>query len=172
MPFKSEKQKKYLFANKPKIAKRWAKEYKDGGLSSKDLTVHQRTANAAGMKPVIATKPKGDPTGMGLKGQALKGASVKNKKNGGIMKKNKGGIAKGSREGSVIDTPVSFAKGGKLDIKKAIKKPGALRKSLGVKKGEKIPASKLNKAAKAKGKLGQRARFAKTLAKLRKGKRG
>ncbi len=48
----------------------------------------------------------------------------------------------------------------------------ALRKSLGVKKGEKIPASKLNKAAKAKGKLGQRARFAKTLAKLRKGKRG
>ena len=48
----------------------------------------------------------------------------------------------------------------------------SLRKSLGVKKGEKIPASKLNKAAKAKGKLGQRARFAKTLAKLRKGKRG
>ena len=29
--------------------------------------------------------------------------------------------------------------GGELDIKKAIKKPGALRKSLGVKKGEKIP---------------------------------
>tara|TARA_B100000902_G_scaffold236620_1_gene224144 strand:+ start:270 stop:542 length:273 start_codon:yes stop_codon:yes gene_type:complete len=58
--------------------------------------------------------------------------------------------------------------GGELDIKKAIKKPGALRKSLGVKKGEKIPASKLNKAAKAKGKLGQRARFAKTLSRLRK----
>ena len=55
-----------------------------------------------------------------------------------------------------------------LDIKKAIKKPGALRKSLGVKKGEKIPVSKLNKAAKAKGKLGQRARFAKTLSRLRK----
>mgnify|MGYP003120776971 FL=1 len=32
MPFKSEKQKKYLFANEPKIAKRWAKEYKDGGF--------------------------------------------------------------------------------------------------------------------------------------------
>ena len=28
-------------------------------------------------------------------------------------------------------------------IQKAIKKPGALRKSLGIKKGEKIPASKL-----------------------------
>ena len=51
----------------------------------------------------------------------------------------------------------------KLNIKKAIKKPGALRKALGIKAGQKIPASKLNKAAKAPGKLGQRARFAKTL---------
>lgn len=32
----------------------------------------------------------------------------------------------------------------------AIKKPGALRKSLGVKKGEKIPASKLEKAEHSK----------------------
>ena len=51
----------------------------------------------------------------------------------------------------------------KLNIKKAIKKPGALRSALGIKAGHKIPASKLNKAAKAPGKLGQRARFAKTL---------
>lgn len=64
--------------------------------------------------------------------------------------------------------PKGMAKGGKLDISKAIKKPGSLRKSLGVKKGEKIPAKKLAKAAKAPGKLGQRARFAQTLAKLRK----
>jgi hypothetical protein len=33
-------------------------------------------------------------------------------------------------------------------IQEAIKKPGALRKSLGVKKGEKIPAGKLAAAAK------------------------
>jgi len=58
----------------------------------------------------------------------------------------------------------------KLDIKKAIKKPGALRKSLGVKKGKKISTKQLDKAAKAGGKLGQRARFAKTLAKLRRKK--
>jgi hypothetical protein len=45
----------------------------------------------------------------------------------------------------------------------AIKKPGALRASLGVKKGEKIPASKLAAAAKAPGKMGQRARLAQTL---------
>jgi hypothetical protein len=45
----------------------------------------------------------------------------------------------------------------------AIKKPGALRESLGVKKGEKIPAGKLAAAAKAPGKMGQRARLAQTL---------
>ena len=45
----------------------------------------------------------------------------------------------------------------------AIKKPGALRKELGVKKGEKIPAKKLAAAAKKKGKEGQRARLAETL---------
>jgi len=53
-------------------------------------------------------------------------------------------------------------------IQKAIKKPGALRKELGVKKGEKIPAKKLAEAAKKPGKTGQRARLAKTLRKLKK----
>ncbi len=53
-------------------------------------------------------------------------------------------------------------------IKGAIKHPGALHKQLGVPAGEKIPASKLAKAAKAKGKLGQRARLAQTLKKLSK----
>lgn len=55
-------------------------------------------------------------------------------------------------------------------IKGAIKKPGALRKSLGIKKGKTIPAKTLVKAAKKGGKLGQRARFAETLKKLRKKK--
>lgn len=45
----------------------------------------------------------------------------------------------------------------------AIKKPGALREELGVKKGAKIPAKKLAVAAKKPGKLGQRARLAETL---------
>jgi len=48
-------------------------------------------------------------------------------------------------------------------IKEAIKKPGALRSSLGVKSGEKIPAKKLAAAAKKPGKMGQRARLAQTL---------
>lgn len=53
-------------------------------------------------------------------------------------------------------------------IQKAIKKPGALHKELHIKEGKKIPAKTLNKAAKAGGKLGQRARLAKTLKKLHK----
>ena len=61
----------------------------------------------------------------------------------------------------------SMAKGGKW-IQKAIKKPGALRAQLGAKPGKPIPAAKLAKAAKAKGKLGQRARLAQTLKKMRK----
>lgn len=51
-------------------------------------------------------------------------------------------------------------------IKGAIKKPGALRKSLGVKAGQKIPTQTLAKAAKKSGVTGQRARLAQTLSKL------
>lgn len=52
-------------------------------------------------------------------------------------------------------------------IQKAIKKPGALRKSLGVKKGKTIPISKLKKAAKGDGANARRARLALTLKKMR-----
>ena len=51
-------------------------------------------------------------------------------------------------------------------IKGAIKKPGALREAMGVKKGDTIPAAKLAAAAKKPGKMGQRARLAQTLKKL------
>ncbi len=51
-------------------------------------------------------------------------------------------------------------------IQKAVKKPGALRSALGAKEGKPIPAKKLAKAAKAPGKMGQRARLAQTLKKL------
>ena len=44
----------------------------------------------------------------------------------------------------------------------AIKKPGALRQQMGVKGDAPIPAKKLAAAAKAPGKLGQRARLAQT----------
>ena len=51
-------------------------------------------------------------------------------------------------------------------IQGAIKHPGALRKELHVKKGEKIPEKKLNAAAKKGGVEGKRANLAKTLKKM------
>ncbi len=54
-------------------------------------------------------------------------------------------------------------------IKDAIKHPGALRKKLKVKKGEKIPEAKLKKAEKSKNpKTRKQAVLAETLKKLRK----
>jgi hypothetical protein len=50
----------------------------------------------------------------------------------------------------------------------AIKKPGALRKELGVKEGKTIPAKKLAAAAKKPGTLGKRARLAETLKGMKK----
>lgn len=56
-------------------------------------------------------------------------------------------------------------------IQKAIKKPGALRKSLHVKEGENIPESKLKKAEHSKNPTTKkRAVLAETLKKLRKKK--
>lgn len=49
-------------------------------------------------------------------------------------------------------------------------KPGTLHKQLGVAKDKNIPVAKLEAAAKAKGKLGQRARLALTLRKISKKK--
>ena len=123
------------------------------------MGVRQRIANAANLGRNIARKPIGDPTGQGLKGKTLTGGTMQIKRNvgtkvpetrrkGGMVKSSaqtsviKGAQAPGSREGSVIKGPkakgsregsVIKAKDGKW-IQKAIKKPGALRKSLGVKK--------------------------------------
>jgi hypothetical protein len=147
------------------------------------MGVRQIKANAANLGRNIARKPIGDPTGLGLRGKTLTGGTMQSKRNVGTLKRGgmvpssaqtsviKGAKAPGSREGSTIGGPkakgsregsVIKAKDGKW-IQKAIKKPGALRASLGIKKGKDIPAKKLNVAAKKKGKLGQRARLAKTL---------
>lgn len=48
-------------------------------------------------------------------------------------------------------------------IKGAIKHPGALHRQMGIPLGEKIPVKMLLKASRKGGKLGQRARLAKTL---------
>lgn len=90
----------------------------------------------------------------------------------GDMKASKMPKAKTIRRKDNPDDVTVYAKGGEAKggkfIQKAIKKPGALRAEMGVKKGEKIPAKKLAAAAKKPGKIGQRARFAEFLAKVRK----
>jgi hypothetical protein len=76
----------------------------------------------------------------------------------------------GKRKARRDDTSFTeYAEGGSTDkwIAGAIKKPGALRSALGVKEGKTIPAKKLAKAASAPGKLGQRARLAQTLKKMK-----
>lgn len=52
-------------------------------------------------------------------------------------------------------------------IQKAIKKPGALKRQLKINPKNPINAQTLAKAAKAPGKLGQRARLAQTLKKMK-----
>jgi hypothetical protein len=81
----------------------------------------------------------------------------------------KHGIKEHSAEDEAIDKAhgVKDKKRGKKHhknwIKGAIGKKGALRKELGAKKGQNIPAGKLAKAAKKGGKEGKRARLAETL---------
>lgn len=52
-------------------------------------------------------------------------------------------------------------------IQSAIKKPGALRKTLGAKEGQPIPAAKLKAAAKGNSTTAKRARLALTLKKMK-----
>ena len=58
---------------------------------------------------------------------------------------------------------------GKNWIGGAIKNPGALHRSMGIKKGETIPKKKLVAAANKGGKTGQRARLALTLRNMHRG---
>ena len=110
--------------------------------------------------------PRNVKTAVSLKKDKQQGATSMTAKKGAKVAKKKmqdgGGMMSLYKDGGK-------AKGGKW-IQSAIKKPGALRSALGVKKGEKIPAGKLAAAAKKPGKMGQRARLAQTLGKLRKKK--
>jgi hypothetical protein len=94
--------------------------------------------------------------------EELKGNQTKldANKNGKIDKEDFKLLKKGKTE---------VKEGGEKWIKKAIdpSKKGSLKKALGVKKDEKIPETKLKAASKKGGKLGQRARLAMTLKKLK-----
>lgn len=111
---------------------------------------------------------------------SCKGGMVRDENGRCVMQRKmaKGGstLPDFSKDGEITQKDVLMGRGvipkakkGGNWIQGAIKKPGALRESLGVKKGEKIPKGKLQAAAKKGGKLGQRARLAITLSKMRKG---
>ena len=96
---------------------------------------------------------------------ALTGSSMRmNKAQGG---KVMAGTDSDGRTHRKIEKGMGYSDGGMAKggnwIQSAIKKPGALKKSLGVPMDKPIPAKKLEKASKAPGKMGQRARLAMTL---------
>ena len=82
--------------------------------------------------------------------------------------KSKGGGDEESVDEITFEESEAIGEAKKKWIQQAIGKPGALHKQLGVPSSKKIPAGKLTTAAKKGGKLGQRARLALTLRKLKK----
>lgn len=143
-----------------------------------------------GLKPVDPSKNPGmtklpeevrNKMGYMKKGGMAKKTKAE-KKVGKVMEEFKAGTLHSGKGGKVVKNPkqavaialseagkTKMAKGGtpKKWIQEAIKKPGALRKAMDVKEGETIPAKELVKAAKAPGKMGQRARLAQTLKKMK-----
>tara|TARA_R100001369_G_scaffold1440_2_gene4895 strand:+ start:307 stop:1686 length:1380 start_codon:yes stop_codon:yes gene_type:complete len=59
MPFKSEKQRRYMFANEPEIAKKWSKEYNMGGVASmfRKKQADGTDPNYEGWKKIYETNP-------------------------------------------------------------------------------------------------------------------
>ena len=50
MPFKSEKQRKYMFANEPEMARRWSKDYASGGMVKKAIAQQTKLPDLARMR--------------------------------------------------------------------------------------------------------------------------
>lgn len=115
-------------------------------------------------KPGVLGNPSAK-IGAGLIGAGLTAAGIRIAKG---IKENKPArqAARANKKAAKSSENIIAKEGGW--IKGAIKKPGALREQLGVKKGETIPKAKLAAAAKKGGKLGQRARLAITLGKMKK----
>ena len=116
-----------------------SKEIMDSNFYEKLKENREDTGKELNREEELSFKWPGDEYDYNDKAQGYSARSL-------AMKKSKGGMAKGGNW-----------------IKNAIKKPGALHRELGVPMGKKIPAAKLEKATHASGKLGQRARMAKTL---------
>lgn len=150
------------------------KPYKAGGRTGKDIggTVKNMLNRLTGYKS------PGEKMAEGLKGVGSSSAPRYTESDKTALKEMVGGksgsglpepeeaMEASGRAGDKHGGRARRASGGKKWIQGAIEKPGALRKSLGVKEGETIPAKKLHAAAEKGGKLGKRARLAETLKRM------
>ena len=166
--------------SRDKMLKKSASDYEEikKDVKETDENIEQRPegrySRIRGISPALAAdrlekdskKGRFASPGFGDLGQFAmkKGGKVKKLASGGFPDLNDDG--KVTRADVLKGRGVPGFKSGKW-IQSAIKKPGALRAQLGVKGDKPIPAGKLAKAAKAPGKLGQRARLAQTLKKMK-----
>ena len=166
--------------SRDKMLKKSASDYEEikKDVKETDQEIEQRPeghySRIRGISPALAAdrlekdskKGRFASPGFGDLGQFAmkKGGKVKKLASGGFPDLNDDG--KVTRADVLKGRGVPGFKSGKW-IQSAIKKPGALRAQLGVKGDKPIPAGKLAKAAKAPGKLGQRARLAQTLKKIK-----
>ena len=166
--------------SRDKMLKKSASDYEEikKDVKETDQEIEQRPeghySRIRGISPALAAdrlekdskKGRFASPGFGDLGQFAmkKGGKVKKLASGGFPDLNDDG--KVTRADVLKGRGVPGFKSGKW-IQSAIKKPGALRAQLGVKGDKPIPAGKLAKAAKAPGKLGQRARLAQTLKKMK-----
>ena len=85
MPFKSEKQRKYLFSKKPKVAREWSKKYNTGGKMAKPGLY----ANINKRKKSGTSRTKSKSTISPEAYANMKAGFPKKKMYGGTMKKKK-----------------------------------------------------------------------------------
>ena len=50
MPFKSDRQRRFLHANEPKVAKKWEEDYATGGVVKKAITQNMGLADLSHMR--------------------------------------------------------------------------------------------------------------------------
>ena len=50
MPFKSDKQRRYLFAKEPEVAEKWTRDYASGGVIKKAIAKNMKLADFSHMR--------------------------------------------------------------------------------------------------------------------------
>lgn len=146
---------KSLFAEYEKFIAEGATKIQPKGPAATDVPAYLRKSTAPGKQAAkTATAQRNKDSG----------AQVWSSKRTEEGKKGKCCCDKEGEDQCPVHSKMEEATGKKW-IQKAVnpKEKGELRSKLGAKKGEPIPAAKLAKATKAKGELGQQARFAKTV---------